>query len=142
MTLLENDVADLQDEVEELETYVTLQDQRLINVEENVNDNENDINGNNIFTTRIRRMTVGYVFTGVCLTNFGGVPHLVEGGTPSQVRTGGQYLHAGLNGVLPPDQDWMRYSPPPSLPCQEKKQLHSGRYASCVHAGGLSCTVG
>ena len=45
MTLLEDDVADLQDEVEELETYVTLQDQRLINVEESVNDNEYEING-------------------------------------------------------------------------------------------------
>ena len=48
MTLLEDDVADLQDEVEELETYVTLQDQRLIKVEESVNDNENEINGNNM----------------------------------------------------------------------------------------------
>ena len=52
MTLLENDVADLeadinvlQDEVEEVETDNTLQDERFLIVEGNVAENSNDIDG-------------------------------------------------------------------------------------------------
>ena len=45
MTLLENDVAVLQDEVEEVETDNTLQDQRFLIVEGNVAGNSDDING-------------------------------------------------------------------------------------------------
>ena len=45
MTLLEDDVADLQDEVEEVETANTLQDDRLNIIDEAVNDNENEVNG-------------------------------------------------------------------------------------------------
>ena len=29
--------------------------------------------------------------------------------------------------------------PPPPQPGQKEYSLHGGRYASCVHAGGLSC---
>ena len=43
MTLLEDDVADLQDELEEVETANTLQDQRFDNVEDDVSGNSNDI---------------------------------------------------------------------------------------------------
>ena len=46
MTLLEDDVADLQDEVQEVETSNALQDDRLNIIDEAVNDNENEINGN------------------------------------------------------------------------------------------------
>ena len=53
MTLLEDDVADLQDEVEEVETSIeelrtvnALQDDRLNIIDEAVNDNVNEIDGN------------------------------------------------------------------------------------------------
>ena len=53
MTLLEDDVADLQDEVEEVETSIqeltldnALQDDRLNIIDVAVNDNQNEINGN------------------------------------------------------------------------------------------------
>ena len=46
MTLLEDDVADLQDELEELETANTLQDERLNTVDDVINEHNNDINGN------------------------------------------------------------------------------------------------
>ena len=46
MTLLEDDVAYLQDEVEDLETDNTQQDQLLITIQENVNDNAIEIDGN------------------------------------------------------------------------------------------------
>ena len=52
MTLLEDDVADLEadnnglrDEVEEVETANTLQDERFNTVEGNVAENSNDIDG-------------------------------------------------------------------------------------------------
>ena len=45
MTLLEDDVTDLQDEVEELETDNTLQDERFNTVEGNVAENSNDTDG-------------------------------------------------------------------------------------------------
>ena len=45
VTLLEDDVADLQDEVEEVETDNTLQDERLNIMEDSINNNENDIDG-------------------------------------------------------------------------------------------------
>ena len=43
MTLLENDVIALQDEVEEVETDNTLQDERFLIVEGNVAGNSDDI---------------------------------------------------------------------------------------------------
>ena len=45
VTLLKDDVADLQDEVEEVETANTLQDERLSIMEDSINNNENDIDG-------------------------------------------------------------------------------------------------
>ena len=45
MTLLENDVTVLQDEVEEVETDNTLQDERLNIIDEAVNRNGNEIDG-------------------------------------------------------------------------------------------------
>ena len=45
VTLLEDDVTDLQDEVQELETDNTLQDERFNTVEGNVAKNSNDIGG-------------------------------------------------------------------------------------------------
>ena len=50
VTLLEDDVTDLQDEVEELETDNTLQDERFNTVEGNVAENSNDIDGKSYVT--------------------------------------------------------------------------------------------
>ena len=77
------------------------------------------------------RTTGGYVFTGVCLFNFGG------GGTPSQVWMGG-YPIPGLYGRGVPGvssharSGWWGGT-------LRVRQLRGGRYASCVHAEGLSC---
>ena len=49
VTLLENDVTALQDEVEEVETDNTLQDERLNTMEEAVIANVNEIDGNTVF---------------------------------------------------------------------------------------------
>ena len=48
VTILENDVTVLQDELEEVETDINLHDIRLINVEQSVTENQNDIDGINI----------------------------------------------------------------------------------------------
>ena len=75
----------------------------------------------------------------------GGVPHTRSRwwggrGTPSQVQAGGTPLaktgwgtsYPGLDGVTPP--------PPPIRRQQHSEHLLRSRwYASCVHAGGLSC---
>lgn len=45
VTLLEDDVADLQDELEEVETANTLQDQRFDNVEDDISVNAAEIDG-------------------------------------------------------------------------------------------------
>ena len=45
VTILENDVSNLEDEVEEVETDITLQDERLNTMEIIVNENSNDIDG-------------------------------------------------------------------------------------------------
>ena len=45
MTLLEDDVADLQDELEEVEIDINLHDERLNIMEDSINNNENDIDG-------------------------------------------------------------------------------------------------
>ena len=45
VTLLEDDVADLERDVEELRTDNTLQDERLNTIEETVAENANDIDG-------------------------------------------------------------------------------------------------
>ena len=51
MTLLEIDVTALQDEVEEVETDNTLQDERLNIIDEAVNQNGNEIDGKITLTT-------------------------------------------------------------------------------------------
>ena len=45
VTILENDVNVLQDEVEEVETDINMHDIQLINVEQSVTENQNDIDG-------------------------------------------------------------------------------------------------
>ena len=45
VTLLEEDVADLQDELEEVEIDINLHDERLNIMEDSINNNENDIDG-------------------------------------------------------------------------------------------------
>ena len=113
----------------------------------------------NIFTARIRRMTGGYVFTGVC-------PSTLVGGTPFPGLDGGRYpilrygwryplprsgwapilvrsevRTGGCPGVPPPAQDWMGYSP--TIPWEQHSEhlLRGGWYASCIHTGGLSCSL-
>ena len=70
-------------------------------------------------------MGEGTVFTGICLFTPGGG----EGTYPGKVQTGGgAYLGQG------------RYPPSPARTDQHSEHLlRGGRYASCVHAGGLSC---
>ena len=47
-----------------------------------------------------------------------------------------RYPTSSLDGVLPsPHHQWMEYPPPQ----HSKHLLHSRQYASCIHAGGLSC---
>ena len=91
----------------------------------------------------------------------GGNPRSEWGGTQSQVWMGwGQYPIPGPDGGYPilltgeyPHprsgqvyciQDWMGYPlphPHPPPPSEDRSALlHGGRYASCVHAGGLSCS--
>ena len=69
-----------------------------------------------------------------------GPTSFLGGGYPSdwsQVRTGG-------GGVSPHDegspQPGMGY-PPPRIGRQMEYLIRRGRYASCVHAGGLSCFI-
>ena len=99
-------------------------------------------------------MTGGYVFTGVCLlrSKWGVPPSQVQAGVgvplprprwgvpSSQVQVGGQGdgcspfpSPGGGHGVPLP--------PPPSRshPRTGEALLSGGLYASCVHAGGLSC---
>ena len=66
------------------------------------------------------------------------LPSGLDGGTPPPVRTGW--------GYPPPPSELDEGIPPPTHPCQETEQqsqylLRGGRYASCVHAGGLSCLI-
>ena len=80
-----------------------------------------------VITYRIRRMGGGNSFTlFVCLHGWG-IPSRSQWGagrgTPiGQVQTGGVW-----------------YPPPSQLGQYKEYSLHGGRYASCVHAGGLSC---
>ena len=131
-------------------------------------------------------MTGGYVFTGVCLSNFwGATPIWLTRGVPrSQVQAGGTPFPSPGGGYSFPGLEWgtphldlrRGYPPPPHLnlgrgtlqldlgkgyplpgpptptsrsgprmggyPQPEQHSvylLRGGRYASCVHAGGLSC---
>ena len=106
----------------------------------------------------------GYVFTGVCLFNFwggypipslgrgypipglaggypipgpGGTPSQVQGGTPSQVWGGTPSQVRG--GTL--SQVWGgTLGSPPQTDQHREHLLCGGRYASCIHAGGLPCS--
>ena len=108
--------------------------------------NVNVANHTQIVTTRIRRMTGSYVFTRICLLAsrvntpppsflMGGTPHRDWMGIHSPVSTGWGYpppnrpIEAGWGYPLPPSGDL------------ETEQLCCRRYASCVHAGGLSCLL-
>ena len=70
------------------------------------------------------------------MSRLGGVPHPAgRGGVPHPCPGGGVPQWGGTPvggppGVPPP---WLGYPPPPST-CYGR-----GRYASCVHTGGLSC---
>ena len=73
----------------------------------------------------------------------GGYPGqvLMVGGVPRPGLDGGGVPRVppqpGLDGGgVPPHHDWMGYPPHHS-----EHWLRGGRYASCVHAGGLSCFV-
>ena len=85
-----------------------------------------------LVTVRIRSMGEGTVCIGVCL--------FTPGGYPGQVQMGRYPL--SRDGVGTPSGQG-RY--PPSRVCtprieqQMEYLIRGGRYASCVHAGGLSC---
>ena len=85
------------------------------------------------FTARIRRMTGGYIFS-LCVS-----PHPGGGeGTPSS--WGGYPLPRSRGGT--PSSWWdvpQQGVPPPEQ--HSVYLLRGGRYASCVQAGGLSCSV-
>ena len=75
----------------------------------------------------------------------GGVPHprSRQGGIPSQVQAGEGVPHPksrwgrGTPAGVPP---WQGTPPPAEVPPPPPRYfLRRGRYASCVHAGGLSC---
>ena len=71
-----------------------------------------------------------------------GVPPVITGwGYPLPIRTGwGTPLHWDWMGVPPP----LPPLPPPPIMRQSSRAstcIAEGRYASCVHAGGLSCFV-
>ena len=102
-----------------------------------------------IVTARIRRMGEGNVFIGVYQSTGG------RGG-----RVGGEGEVRGMEGHVrprqgnPPSLPSLPSLPPPSWPGQEcppfpspptlartRTVVRRGRYASCVHAGGLSCLV-
>ena len=95
-----------------------------------------------IITARIRRMGEGTVFSLFVSPHLGGV-----GGT--LVRSGRGVPHLRYGRGVPPGpgmgdppgqtwdaQTWDQVPPPPR---HSEHLRRGGRYASCVHAGGLSC---
>ena len=83
-------------------------------------------------TARIRSMTGRYCFHRCLSVNISGGGDLVSdfrgggGRTWSQIFRGGGYLFSDFRGGGVPGLRKLLW-------------LHGGRYASCVHAGGLSC---
>ena len=108
-----------------------------------------------LLPTAFRRNGEGNVFTGVCpFTPMEGVPPpgQLGGGYPSQVRMGGTPSQVRMGSTPFPGQDGgtpFQGTPHPGLRSGQQGYpqleqhgvylLHGGRYASCVHAGGLSC---
>ena len=113
-----------------------------------------------IVTARIRRMTGGYVFTGVCLSNFrrGDTPSSWGGGgsTPTQFQTEGYPIRGPDVGVTPsqvqmgggnpffttPLQDWMGSTLPSArlgtpLPPHPLVRRQSSIASTCYAAGGM-----
>ena len=79
-----------------------------------------------------------------------GVPCQVQpgGGVPCQVQLGGYPGRggtlAGVGGTLAGGVPWQGGTLPgggTQVGQQKEYSLHGGRYASCVHAGGLSCYI-
>ena len=115
-----------------------------------------------VFTARVRSTREGNIYTWECLSVHncgGGVPRPRSGGGVPHSRSsqgGGPHPRSGQGGYpLPPD---LRYPPdlgwgtPPDLgwgtpspqtwdwvPPPPEHLIRGGRYASCVHAGRLSC---
>ena len=90
----------------------------------------------------------GKVIFSVCPHLQGGYPVPgLDGGTPSQVWTGGYpILLMGVTPIQDQDRGPRLDGVPPPLPNHETDQqskhlLRVRRYASCVHAGGLSCFI-
>ena len=66
------------------------------------------------------------------------------GGIPSQVWSGVPHPRSGYppppgHGMGYPPWTWHGVTPPPETDQHSEHLLCGGRYASCVHAGGLSC---
>ena len=90
----------------------------------------------------------------VCLST-GGVPishnalqhypecHGAARGVPSQVQPGGYPAggYPALGSTLPGGQGGTLLGRGTQLGQHREYLLHGGRYASCVHAGGLSCSL-
>ena len=106
----------------------------------------------------------GTVFTGVCLSTPGGGDTPTKVGTPwprwgtpdqgrypqGQVRMGGggtpRYVPPSKVGTPLARSGWGRAYPKVFTPSKvgtppPEHLLQGGRYASCIHAGGLSCTM-
>ena len=67
----------------------------------------------------------------------GGVP--CQGGYPARGYPAGGYPAGGTLPGYPPARSGMGGGT--QLGQQKEYSLHGGRYASCVHAGGLSCFI-
>ena len=113
-----------------------------------------------LITDRVRSTTGGYIFTGVCLFTRGGgggrLPHLHPIIFPSHnTSTGPMSFPGGVPHLHPQTlvrcpfweegtsvtHSRSRWYPPPMIGKQREYLIRRGRYASCVHAGGLSCLM-
>ena len=90
-----------------------------------------------IFTARIRSMTGRYCFHRCLSVN-------ISGGVPGLRFSGGGTLVSDFRGGVPGLRfsggvPVLRFSGGAVPGLRKLLWLHSGQYASCVHAGGLSC---
>ena len=105
-----------------------------------------------LITACIRRMGEGNVFS--LFTSGGGggthipkcfatLPRMPWGsqGVPCQVQPGGVPWYHGRGGTLAGGVPWLGGTLPGGTQLGQHREylLHGGRYASCIHAGGLSC---